>query len=152
VRDPRDVVASWVDSRKKGGWQDDPERGEMTQDEIVERRARKYRENVGGAKQAYDAHGGPKVLIRYEELRADALGTMRRLYSELGVPVDEPMLRKAVEKHSWENIPEDKKGEGKFYRKAKPGGWQEDLTPEQVRRIEKITGPLIREFYPHKVG
>jgi hypothetical protein len=152
VRDPRDVVASWVDSRKQGAWQDDPERVGMTQEEIVNRRAKKFVENVGGAKQAYDAHEGPKVLIRYEELRADALGTMGRLYSTLGVPVDEAALRRAVDKHAWENIPEEKKGEGKFYRKATPGGWQDDLTPEQARIVEKITGPLIKEFYPDKVS
>ena len=152
VRDPRDVVASWADSRKQGGWQDDPDRERMSQEEIVNRRAKKFLENVGGAKQAYDAHEGPKVLIRYEELRADALGTMRRLYSTLGVPVDEGSLRRAVHKHSWENIPEDKKGEGKFYRKAAPGGWRDDLTPDQVRIVEKITAPLLEEFYPDKVS
>ena len=57
-------------------------------------------------------------------------------------------LARAVEKHSWENIPEEKKGEGKFYRKATPGGWQEDLTPEQAQIVERITAPLLNEFYP----
>ena len=31
--------------------------------------------------------------------------------------------------------------------KATPGGWREDLTPEQARVVEKVTGPLLREFY-----
>jgi hypothetical protein len=68
------------------------------------------------------------VLVRYEELRADTLGEMRRIYSVLGVPEEE--LRRTVEKHSWENVPEEEKGEGKFYRRRTPGGWKEDLTPK----------------------
>jgi hypothetical protein len=99
------------------------------------------------AKEAYDAHQGRKALVRYEDLRADTLGEMRRLYASLGIPVEEEELAKAVQKHSWENIPEEEKGEGKFYRKAEPGGWREDLTPKQARVVERITAPLLEEFY-----
>ena len=41
---------------------------------------------TGGASSAglaYDAHEAPKVLVRYEELRADTLSEMRRIYSAL---------------------------------------------------------------------
>ncbi|MGH3087652.1 MAG: sulfotransferase domain-containing protein, partial [Rubrobacteraceae bacterium] len=81
-------------------------------------------------------------------LRADTLGTMKRLYESLGITIDEGELTRAVEKHSWENIPADQKGEGKFYRKASPGGWREDLTEEQIMIVEEITAPLLEEFYP----
>jgi Sulfotransferase family len=147
VRDPRDVVASWMDARRKGGWRSADE-GSDAAAERVARRAKKYLRNVGGAKKAYDLHEGRKVLVRYEELRADALGTMRRIYTELGIPVGEGELVRAVKEHSWEKIPEEDKGEGKFYRKATPGGWREDLTPEQVKTVEKITAPLLSELYP----
>ena len=110
--------------------------------------AKKYAKNVTGAKKAYEAHEGPRSLVRYEELRADALGTMRRMYSELGVPVDGGELRRVVEKHAWESIPEEEKGEGRFYRKATPGGWQEDLTPRQARIVEGETEALLQAFYP----
>jgi Sulfotransferase domain len=91
------------------------------------------------------------VLIRYEELRSDTLGTMKRMYSTLGIEVDERELERVVEKHSWENIPEEEKGEGKFYRKATPGGWREDLSPQQARTVERITAPLMKELYPHEL-
>lgn len=106
-----------------------------------------YVQNMGNAKKAYDAHTGPKAFLRYEELRVDTLGTMRRVYSALEVPVNDDNLRRAVEKHAWEAIPEGEKGQGKFYRKASPGGWREDLTPEQARTVEEITAPLLTEFY-----
>jgi Sulfotransferase family len=157
VRDPRDVVASVLDAAREGGWLYDSRNGGASRrrrkaDEspraFVGERARVYRRSVENAKLAYEAHEGPKVLIKYEELVADTLGTMRRLYATLGIGVDPDELARAVEKHSWENVPEEEKGEGKFYRKASPGGWKEDLTPEQAKTVERITAPLLKEFYP----
>jgi hypothetical protein len=87
-------------------------------------------------------------MVRYEDLRADTLTTMKRVYSGLGIPVDEGELARSVENNSWENIPEEEKGEGKKRRKARPGGWREDLTPRQVEIVEEITAPLLDEYYP----
>lgn len=120
-------------------------------DAFVRQRAEIYVRHAGNARAAYEAHKGPKASIRYEDLRSDTLHTMRILYSALGIPFDEKELSRAVEKHSWENISPDKKGEGKFYRKATPKGWREDLTLEQVGQIEQITAPLLEEFYPDSV-
>src|ERR671912_1915188 len=157
IRDPRDVVASWLDATRKGGWQT-RRRGEggrraeslaeTNPNAFVRRHAEAYLQHVGSARQAYDAHEGRKVVVRYEDLRADTLGTMKRMYGELGVPVDGEQLARWVEKHSWENIPAEEKGQGKFYRKATPQGWREDLTPHQVRTVERITAPLLEEYCP----
>jgi len=73
---------------------------------------------------------------------------MRRLYSALGIEVDPDELARAVAKHAWDKVPVEEKGEGKFYRKGKPGGWREDLTPEQAKTVERITAHLLEEFYP----
>lgn len=146
VRDPRDVVASALESLAKGSWGSKTLNIDNPPDVSVETWANHYLENVGNARQAYESHPGRKVLVRYEDLRADPLGTMRRLYSELGIDVDGDELARVVEKHSWENIPEEKKGQGKFYRKATPGGWQEDLSAEQIQATEEICGDLMQRF------
>lgn len=157
VRDPRDVVASLLDGARKGSWlyewRERGQRGERALAEMdphvfVRRRAGVYLRSVGGAKRAYDAHRGCKVLVKYEDLRKDTLSTMERIYSALEIPVDPEQLSRAVERHSWERLPERQKGVGKFYRKAEPGGWREDLTPEQVRTVEEVTAPLLKSFYP----
>ncbi len=132
--------------RRKGGKHS--ARFEKQADELVSDMATKYLQNVGNARESYEAHRGPKVLVRYEDLRSDTMGAMKRIYSTLGIEVGEEELTRVVEKHSWENIPEEEKGEGKFYRKATPGGWREDLTPEQAKIIEKVTAPLLEKFYP----
>jgi len=156
VRDPRDVTASALDAARKGSWlykrrvEEGAGRGKMfgmQANALVQRTAAKYLQNVGNSEEAYRAHRGPKVLVRYEDLRFDTLGTMQRVYSTLDMAVDEEDLARAVEKHSWENVPEEAKGEGKFHRKASPGSWREDLTEGQARMVEEITASLLEEFY-----
>jgi hypothetical protein len=157
IRDPRDVIASTLEGAREGNWLYQwRNKGRTKPDALpnedprafVKLRSHAYLLHAGNSKGAYETHRGPKALVKYEELRANTPETMKRIYSELGIPVNEEELARVVEKHSWESIPEEEKGEGKFYRKAKPGGWREDLTSEQVRMVEEITAPLLKEFYP----
>lgn len=164
VRDLRDVVASHLDAARKESWLHqvvgNPGQGQVGEavaiielldegqpDLFVKRATENLMRNMMGAKRAYETHRGPKALVRYEDLCSNTLGTMRRLYRELGLYVGEEQLTRAVEKHSWENIPAEQKGEGKFYRKATPGSWQRDLTPRQIEIVEKVAAPILEEFY-----
>jgi Sulfotransferase domain len=149
VRDPRDVVASLLAAQREGSWgAGEDAMADTDPDEFVRQRARMYNASFGKAWEAYEAHNGRKVATRYEDLRYDALGELQKIYSSLAVPIEEEQLRRVVEKHAWENIPERQKGPNKPRRKAKPGGWREDLTPEQARMVEEITTPVMNEFYP----
>jgi hypothetical protein len=158
VRDPRDIVASHMDASTRGSWMHqlvgDPEHEaevaglvERQPDQFVKEAAELLVKNMVGAKRAYEVHRGPKVLVRYEELLADTLGTMRRIFDALGLPADEEELGRIVEEHSWENIPEGEKGEKRFFRKAIPGSWREDITPEQAEIVEQIAAPILDAFY-----
>lgn len=151
VRDPRDVVASKLDGRRPGGWnrrKDEERVAGIDEDTLVQNLARGYLRDITRTSEAYEAHEGYKVIVRYEDLRDDTLRTMKGIYSALDLPLDEEELAGIVGKHSWDNIPEENKGPGKLRRKAKPGGWEEDLTPAQVESIEKITAPILERFYP----
>ncbi len=154
VRDPRDVAASRLDAHRKGSWtskitgNDQETLADRDPDAFAKAAARMYLRDMEKAKQAYDEFGGHKSLVRYEDLRYDALGELKRVYSELDIAVDEARLRQVVEKHAWENIPENRKGLGKSHRKATPGGWREDLTPGQIEGVERITAPMLEAFYP----
>ncbi len=154
VRDPRDVVASALAAFKKGSW--GTKRGpsqvaslaEKNPDEFVRQRSRLVVQSIEKAQEAYELHEGRKLVVSYEDLRADTLATMEYLCSTLGIPVDEGELARVVNKHAWENIPEEKKGVDKPRRKAKSGGWKEDLTAEQARIVEKKAATILDEFYP----
>lgn len=164
VRDSRDVVASLLDAAKKGSWYgydryeasvaDALRSGGLassehrSEDEFVEQLAKNYVTNVSAVIEAYEKHpDGAKVLLRYEDLRADPFASVERICETLGIEANAEELRRAVEKLSWENVPEVKRGEGKFHRRATPGGWREDLTPRQAEIVEKITAPLLERFY-----
>ncbi len=151
VRDPRDVVSSALDGSRKGSWIDQRGRAlsmaEDDPDAFVEARANAYLRDVGNARQAYETHVGPKAAVRYEDLRGDTINEMRRIYTDLGIEVDEQNLDDVVRRHSWENIPEKDKGQGKFYRKASPGGWREDLSPKQIETVERVAAPILKQFY-----
>jgi hypothetical protein len=59
------------------------DRASRDPDAFIEGQAKRYMRNVGAAKRAYEAHEGPKVMVRYEDLRTETVGTMRRVYSTL---------------------------------------------------------------------
>ena len=156
IRDPRDVVASMVDAMRKGSWlYERKARGRQGKDSLsdtnpdaaVKRRAQIYLRDVSNARSAFDAHKGHKALVRYEDLRALTVDTLRHIYSALEIPLIESDLEETVEKYRWESIPEKEKGRGKKFRKATPGGWHEDLTPAQAKIVEQITAPVLKEFY-----
>jgi hypothetical protein len=154
VRDPRDFAASVLDATRKGGWMQEGmdawARRDLDSEKDVQRYlralSRQYMRQMGNGKKAFDEHGGPKIMIKYDDLRTDTLRTMRDLCSALELPVTEQRLAQVVDRHSFENIPQRERGEGKFYRKATSGGWKDDLTPEQAKIVEDITAPLIEEF------
>jgi Sulfotransferase domain len=157
VRDPRDVISSKMDAAREGSWAEEAQKrrgqdkkntsADRRPDAFVKSQSKRYVQLIDLAQQAYDAHEGHKVLVRYEDLRAKPLETMRRIYASLEIPTEEQELSRIVERHAWENIPDRKKGSGKFYRKGSPGGWANDLTPEQVEIVESITAPLLDRYY-----
>lgn len=155
VRDPRDVVSSALIARRKGSWvyerQREPE-GEETlrdvpPDVTVEERALRYLSDVTSARRAFEVHPGRKVLVRYEDLRADTVGALARIYERLEVPVAPSSLASTVAAHAFESIASNRTGPTKPRRKATPGGWREDLTAAQAATVERITAPLLERYY-----
>jgi hypothetical protein len=149
IRDPRDVIASRLDAFSKDGWsaQDRDLTSAEKRNAFTKELAEDYFNVVSQVQRAYETHPGEKVLVRYEDLRADTVGTLKRMYDGLKITVDANALKATVAKHAWEQVPEDKKGQGKFYRRAKPGSWEEDLSPEQIRIVEDATGAVLLQFY-----
>jgi hypothetical protein len=149
IRDPRDVIASRLDAFKEGGWavQDRDLSTPEKVKEQTERLAKDYLRVVSMVQEAFDARSGKKALVRYEDLRHDTVNVLRAMYDALEVEADQAQIEAAAAKHSWEQIPESEKGKDKFFRKAQPGGWRDDLSGDQIKIIEEITGPLISRYY-----
>ena len=87
------------------------------------------------------------MLVRYEDLRWHS-GDDERIYSSLGVLVDERKLSEAVEKHSWENVPKKIRARASSTARPPPGSWKRGSHPKADRDVERITAPLLKEYYP----
>lgn len=146
VRDPRDIMASALDAVRPQSWGRKLLGEEIRTD--LEWWLDGYLRTISKATEAYDSHGANKVVVRYEDLVADTLSAMRRLYRELAIPVGEDNLAKVVDKHGWNRIPASAKGEGKFHRRGGSGGWRVDLSPDQIELIEQKAASVFEDFYP----
>jgi hypothetical protein len=102
---------------------------------------------VSKVQEAYEAHSGKKAFVRYEDLRYDTINVLKDMYAALEIEADEAQLEAAVLKHSWSRVPDSEKGKDRFFRKAQPEGWRDDLSTEQIKIIEDITGPLLFRYY-----
>ena len=99
------------------------------------------------AGEAFESHRGPKTLVRYEDLRSDTVNELARVCRELEIDAEPAAIAESAAKNSWERVPEDEKGSGKFHRKAAPGSWAEDLPPEHARLIERLAAPVLDAYY-----
>jgi O-antigen biosynthesis protein len=149
IRDSRDVIASRLDAFREGSWTGQ-DRDYSTTEKLnaqTKSLAEDYLRVVSKVQEAYEAHRGKKVLVRYEDLRYDTINTLKAMYNALEIEADETQIEATVVKHSWARVSEEEKGKDKFFRKAQPGSWREDLSSEQVKLIEDITGPLLSKYY-----
>jgi hypothetical protein len=99
------------------------------------------------------ADRGDLLVIRYRDLRRDAQNHLERIVDFLGVGVDRKMIANAIRNNEFQKmrVKEDrapqlgKSGdeEKRFVRKGAVGGWREQLTPEQLQRIEDKLGPML---------
>ncbi len=149
IRDSRDVIASRLDAFREGSWTGQ-DRDYSTTEKLnaqTKHLAEDYLRVVSKVQEAYEVHPGKKVIVRYEDLRYDTVKALKAMYDALQVEADQAQLEAAAVKHSWARVPEEKKGKERFFRRAQPGGWREDLSPEQIEIIEDVTGPLLSKYY-----
>jgi hypothetical protein len=151
LRDGRDVVDSELAGNTQGAWvtKEFPGAtgiGDTDADRLafVAQSARKWLWRTEVTERAYEAHPGPKLLVRYEDLLAEPETHLRGILGWMGLSVPDDVLARAIEKHAFDNVPADRKGEKGFYRAARPGLWRENLTGDEQRAVAEIIGAKLR--------
>jgi len=148
VRDGRDVVDSTIDIHQKNSWAGDRHSDFLTQGERFEAvgfYADLWKSRTLISKKAFDGHDqNLRLLVRYEDLRRNTTEELRRIYQFIGTEVSEDYLREAVQRYSFENIPPDQKGSGRFARKASPGAWRKSFTIDEQKLLHSIMGETLR--------
>ena len=76
----------------------------------------------------------------------DADGTQADLAGWLDLPGGPKRIQNIAKTHSFEAVPEKRKGPGKVRRSATPGGWREGLTSEEQEMAQEIMGSRLVEL------
>ena len=88
---------------------------------------------------AYDSHNpNLRLLVKYEDLRLDPVPQISRIYKFLGYEMTEAQIKKIADSTSFENVPDELKGDDKNIRKAKPGSFKDYFTDEELKIANKI--------------
>jgi hypothetical protein len=163
VRDPRDVALSYYDfSRKYRHIEDGYPLVQFVSDFVAGRLSSfdwgTWRENV--ASWFYTRNGRPDfLLLRYEDMQADAARELSKVARFLGIEVTPSRLSAAVDRSSADRMRKMEAAQGAdwvttknkrtdipFVRTASSGLWKEKLPASAIAEIESEWGPLMRQL------
>lgn len=136
LRDGRDVVDSWLDGYRRGSWA--IERGAFA----AARTGRPALASWLGAVWAYRTRAvgrafdrlpdDRRVLVRYESLRLDTAGELRRVCRALAIEAGPDECEAIARRHAYEHVSSTRRGTLREVRSAEPGRWR--LRPAAERR------------------
>jgi LPS sulfotransferase NodH len=153
VRDGRDVIDSLIDAilARDSWWQRNRTSGDAKAVNgrlaFIRHHAELWVKRTASVQRAFDAT--PEALrfkVGYEALLEDTTTGFAEILDWLGISTDTEAVRAAVEKHAFSSIPDERKGPGKRARSATPGQWRTRLQPGEIKLVEEIMGPKLREL------
>jgi hypothetical protein len=154
LRDPRDVFDSALDAAA-GDWQGRHSRTAVDLAPADRRRVLHATAQLwlGMTDAVFRAEArlpeAQRLRMRYEDLRRDTERELARIVAWLDLPMTEAQITERASKLTFENLPSEDKGPGKFLRAATPGMWRDNLTNDEQQAIEGWIGPRLAELgYP----
>tara|TARA_R110002049_G_scaffold4601_5_gene32027 strand:- start:47937 stop:49814 length:1878 start_codon:yes stop_codon:yes gene_type:complete len=120
VRDPLDVLDSYIDMRKPGSWN---RASDPSPSDAPEHLARHIEGSMTAAADAFDRFPDDRKLqLRYEEMLNDPVGALRACCSLLGNEVNDATLKNISEQFCFDS--HEDTGQGAFRRFGEAGIWQ----------------------------
>ena len=98
------------------------------------------------------ARKGDLLVVRYEEMRRDPLGTMRKVVATLGLTTPDEAIRRVIETNTMERmrgkeasatVVKKKRDDIPIVRKGKPGEWREVLGEGDRAAFVRRAGPML---------
>jgi hypothetical protein len=150
LRDGRDVVDSWLDAYRDGSWATDE--GAYPVDDggripLIRWQSSVWLHRTEVVQETY-ARTDPslRVLVRYEEMRADPAGALRRICDVLGIEATSHHLAEIAKVNEFSRVPRSKRGEGQEIRRAEPGGWADNMSHEEILAMHEILAEKLDEL------
>jgi aryl sulfotransferase len=162
VRDPRDVAPSLAHHLN---WSIDRAIAFMNDQgaafcKKTNRQTLQLRQKLGGwsehAVSWLDQTDIPVHVLRYEDLRSDTAGELRRVLEFACLPATEQAVNRAVAFSDFAQLQQQEEKNGfaeapafkvaKFFRRGETGSWRDELSREEVARIESRHGRMMRRL------
>ncbi len=150
LRDGRDVVDSWLDAYRDGSWAtgegaypvDDGSRGPLIrwQSSVWLHRTEVVQKTFARTDPSR------RVLIRYEEMRADPVDALERICRPLGIDASRGELERIARENEFSRVPGSRKGAGREIRRARPGGWASHMSDEEIEAMHDILADKLSEL------
>lgn len=148
LRDGRDVIDSRIDMHSPGAWVNlTPIATKRERLLHIKLFARIWNKSTSVVLQAYNSHDPAlRILVKYEELRTNTFSELKKIYRFLNIMINEEDLHAVVERYDFKQIPDAQKGEGKFNRTAKIGGWGDNFSEDEKELMNSIMGETLTEL------
>lgn len=162
VRDPRDVAPSLASHCRMSldaaiAFMGDPKAAFCARTDRLPNQLRQWLHGWSGHIEGWLAQSDiPVHLVRYEDMKADTPGVLRRALAFAGRPASEADIARAV---AFADFSELKRQESEagfceaprrvaagFFRRGEAGAWRDELTADQVARIEAAHAPMMQRL------
>jgi hypothetical protein len=147
LRDGRDVIDSWLAAYQPDTWaigQGAFAVASWGRLPLIRWLSSVWVYRTATVTRAFEEHDpGRRVLVRYENLRADPESHLREACRIAGLSVDEATAEQVARQHAFERVPEDARGDDRAIRKATPGGWRENLSPVEQQAMHDVMGETL---------
>jgi hypothetical protein len=156
LRDGRDVVDSWLDAYREGSWATDE--GAYGLDDagrpaLIRWQSSVWLHRTQVVQETYArTDPGRRVLIRYEQMRADPVGALARISDLLGIESSREQLEGIAKSNEFSRVPESRKGAGREIRRAQPGSWANHMSREEIIAMHEILADKLDELGYLKPG
>jgi hypothetical protein len=156
LRDGRDVVDSWLDAYRDGSWA--TEEGAYPLDDagrpaLIRWQSSVWLHRTEVVQETYERTDPERrVLIRYEEMRDEPATALARICAVLGVDAKRKELERIATANEFSRVPKSRKGKGREIRRAKPGGWADHMSREEIIEMHQILAPKLDELGYLKPG
>ena len=150
LRDGRDVIDSWLAAYQPDTWA--IEQGAFPvapwgRLPLIRWLASVWVYRMRVVSQAFERHDPDRrVLIRYEDLREDAEGWLRRACAAAGLEPGDATIGEVARRHAYERVPASERGDARAIRTATSGGWRENLSGVEQQAMHDVMGETLGRF------
>ena len=147
IRDGRDVIDSRQGKfQNPGRFFSRPETDEERKFRIAHF-AKMWNLMIETTQRAYDKHNSNlRLMVKYEDLLTSPINEIKKIYDFLGYQLPEAKIKEIADVTSFENVPDELKGEDKNIRKAQPESFKDYFSEKELEMVNEIMKNNLEKY------